>query len=255
VAAITRAHADLERAVSELDKLPAVDAASLGLAAHALNNFLTVSFAVVEFLIEALRTHEDPQVPAGLEALAHANVLMGHAVGLLMSNAARTPLALRVDELDVSRLVSRATRYYLRSAAPKGVQLTFSAESEVPRVRTDAVILAAILDNLLSNAVKHSPAGGRVRVEVTRTGDGVSCHVRDEGPGLSEAEQARLFLPGARLGAVSTGGEPSPGYGLAIAKRFTDLLGGRLTCSSVTGQGATFTLTLPRERAPEARPD
>ena len=249
VAAITRAQADLERAVAELDKLPALDAGSLGLTAHALNNFLTVSFAVVEFLLDALRNHEDQEVHAWLEGLAHANLLMGHAVGQLMSNAARTPMALRVDEIDLSRLVSRASRYYLRAAAEKRVQLRFSAESEIPRVRTDAVILAAILDNLLSNAIKYSPTGGRVWVEVVRAGDGASCHVRDEGPGLSEADQARLFVPGARLAPLPTGGGPSAGYGLAIARRFADLLGGDLACSSVQGHGATFTLTLPREPA------
>jgi two-component system, sensor histidine kinase LadS len=247
LAAITRAQASLEQAVTELHQLPALDAGSLGLTAHALNNFLTVSLGVVELLQDRLRDHADPQVVAWLQALAHSNTLMAHTVGQLMSNAARTPTALRIDDLDLARLASRVCAYYERPADFKGIRLTFSAAADVPTIRTDAVIVAAILDNLLSNAIKYSPVGARVWVDVRRAGDGASCSVRDEGPGLSEAQQARLFLPGVRLGPLPTAGEPSTGYGLAIAKRFSDRLGGELGCSSAPGGGATFTLALPRE--------
>ena len=87
-------------------------------------------------------------------------------------------------------------------------------------------------------------------VDVRRAGDGAACSVRDEGPGLSEEQQASLFLPGVRLGPLPTAGESSTGYGLAIAKRFTDRLGGELRCSSAQGRGATFTLVLPRAHDP-----
>ena len=249
--AIARAQASLEQAVAELEKVPALDSGSLGLTAHALNNFLTVSLGVVELLQDRLRDHADPQVGAWLQALAHSNTLMAHTVGQLMSSTARRPTALRIDDVDLARLVGRVCAYYERAAGFKGIRLTFSAAADVPTIRTDAVIVAAIMDNLLSNAVKYSPVGARIWVDVRRAGDGARCSVRDEGPGLSEAQQARLFLPGVRLGPLPTAGEPSTGYGLAIAKRFSDRLGGELGCSSAPGGGATFTLALPRESSPD----
>jgi two-component system, sensor histidine kinase LadS len=251
VAAITRAQVSLEQALAELHELPALDTGSLGLTAHALNNFLTVSIGVVEFLQDRLRDHSDSQVRTWLQGLAHANTLMTHTVGQLMSNAVSTSTALRVDDVDLSRLVGRVCAYYERAAGLKGIQLTFNAAADVPTIRTDGVIVAAILDNLLSNAVKYSTVGARVWVDVLRAGDGARCTVRDEGPGLSEAERERLFVPGVRLGPLPTAGEPSTGYGLAIAKRFADRLGGDLACSSVQGQGTTFTLVLPRENSPD----
>jgi signal transduction histidine kinase len=251
LAAITRAQADLERAVTELDKLPALSTASLGLATHALNNFLTVSLGVVELLQERLRDHADPQVGAWLQGLAHSNTLMAHTIGQLMSSTVRTPTALRIDDVDLGRLVGRVCAYYERAAGFKSIQLTLSAAADVPTIRTDAVLVAAIVDNLLSNAIKYSPVGARVWVDVRRAGNGAGCSVRDQGPGLSEEQQASLFLPGVRLGPLPTAGESSTGYGLAIAKRFADRLGGELGCSSVQGRGATFTLTLPRESSPE----
>ena len=168
-----------------------------------------------------------------------------------MSSTVRTPAALRVDDVDLTRLAGRVCAYYERAASFKGIRVTLSGAADVPTIRTDAVIVAAILDNLLSNAIKYSPVGAQVWVDVRRASDGATCSVRDEGPGLSEEQQARLFLPGVRLGPLPTAGEPSTGYGLAIARRFTARLGGELACSSAPGRGATFTLTLPRESSPE----
>lgn len=245
-AAIARAQADLERAVEELDRLPAVDLHSIALAAHALNNFLTVSNGVVDLLIPMLRDHPEPQVMVWLEGLAHATDLMSHTVSQLMNNSAAIRTTLRLEDLDMPRGVERACAYYRRGAAQKGVTLEFRAGENVPRVRTDRVLVAAILDNLVSNALKYSPRGRHVRVEVEAERGGVVCRVRDEGPGLSPAEQERLFRPGVRLGPVPSGGETSTGYGLAIAKQFTDQLGGELTCESTLGRGSTFSLWLPR---------
>ena len=248
-AAIARAQADLERAVQELDRLPAVDLHSIALAAHALNNFLTVSGGVVDLLIPVLQGHPDRQVAVWLEGLSHATDLMTHTVSQLMNNSAGLDTTLRLEDVDLSRGVERACAYYRRAAVHKGIQLTFHAADDLSAVQTDRVLVAAIVDNLLSNAVKYSPRDNRISVTVSTVRDGLVCRVRDEGPGLTLAEQERLFLPGVRLGPVPSGGEPSAGYGLAIAKRFTDQLGGELTCDSAPGRGTTFSLWLPRVRA------
>jgi signal transduction histidine kinase len=244
-AAIARAQASLEQAVAELDKLPALDGRSIALTAHALNNFLTVSVAVVDLLLEVLRDHPNRQVQAWLEGLAHSSDLMTHTVSQLMSNSTGAEISLRWEDIELPRLVEKACAYYRRHAAQKHIELRFSAASDVPIVRTDRVVVAVVLDNLLSNAVKYSPAAKRIWVQVHAERGGVACSVRDEGPGLSAEEQTRLFLPGVRLGPVPSAGEPSSGYGLAIAKRFIDQLGGELRCESTSGLGATFSFWLP----------
>src|SRR5205085_12319122 len=100
--------------------------------------------------------------------------------------------------------------------------------AHVPWVWTDRVALAAVLDNRLSNAVKYSEPGKRVWVRLRAEADHVVCSVQDEGPGLSPADQENLFQRGVRLSAVPTGGEPSTGYGLAVAKELVGNLGGAL---------------------------
>ena len=110
------------------------------------------------------------------------------------------------------------------------------------------MVVAAVLDNLLSNAVKYSPRDRRIWVELRGERDGAVCSVRDEGPGLTSDEQVRLFRPGVRLGTTPSGGEPSSGYGLAVAMSFVDRLGGELTCASTPGRGTTFSFWLPMVR-------
>jgi signal transduction histidine kinase len=245
IAAIAQAQADLERAGEEIDKLPAVDIHSIALAAHALNNFLTVSSGAVHLLLPLLRHHPDHQVAIWLEKLSHANDLMTHTVSQLMNNTVGAPVTLQLEEVELPILVERACAYYRRAADRKGIALIFHATGAVPVVRTDRVLVGAVLDNLLSNAVKYSPVDRRIWVELRAERDGAVCSVRDEGHGLSPDEQARLFLLGVRLTPVPSGGETSSGYGLAIAKSFVDLLGGELTCESTVGHGTTFSLWLP----------
>jgi signal transduction histidine kinase len=245
IAAIAQAQAELERAVEEIDKLPPLDVHSVALAAHALNNFLTVSRGVVELLIPVLQDHPDRQIAVWLEGLSHATDLMTHTVSQLMNKAVGVQTTLRLEDVDLPSLVERACAYYQRHAGQKRIDIVFTAATDVPHVQTDRVLVAAALDNLLSNAVKYSPLDRRIWVDVRGERDGAVCSVRDEGPGMSADEQARLFGLGVRLGAVPSGGEPSSGYGLAIAKSFVDRLGGELTCASAPGRGTTFSFWLP----------
>jgi signal transduction histidine kinase len=106
--------------------------------------------------------------------------------------------------------------------------------------------VAAVLDNLLSNAVKYSERGKRIRVIVAEGPEEVVCHVEDEGPGLSDEEQARAFRPGARLSSRPTAGETSSGFGLAVAKELVVKLGGEVWCQSSVGHGARFSFSLPK---------
>ncbi len=170
---------------------------------------------------------------------------MLHTTSQLMSSAAASGPKLVLTRMDLVTGVQRACNYYQRVADRKQIRILFEPAAEVPFVRTDRVAAAAVLDNLLSNAVKYSPAGQRVWVRVLPEADHVVVSVRDEGPGLSAADRAKLFQSGVRLSAVPTGGEPSTGYGLAVAKALVGQLGGEIWCDSQPGQGACFSVRLP----------
>jgi CheY-like chemotaxis protein len=111
-----------------------------------------------------------------------------------------------------------------------------------------------VLNNLISNAIKFT-ADGEVTVTVaTSTRDArrfVSIEVRDTGPGLTEAQIARLFSPYEQLGLKTARAFGGTGLGLAISRDLARLMGGDLNAANGGDRGACFTLTLP---APEGAP-
>ena len=114
--------------------------------------------------------------------------------------------------------------------------------------------LLQVLGNLLSNAIKYNHSGGWVRVRALAVrGEGggpdeVELSVIDSGPGLNASQRARLFQPFERLNAV-TGPIAGTGLGLALSRQLVEAMGGRLWVDSEPGQGAAFSLRLPRAAA------
>jgi two-component system, sensor histidine kinase LadS len=244
-AAIVRAQVDLATALAELEKLPAVDASSVAFAAHALNNYLTITGGVVELILQRLANHPDAQLQVWLEGVQHATDLMTHTVTQLMSASVTTETRLRFEKVDLPQLVQRTCNYYQRIADRKTIRVNFDAMAAVPPVWTDRVAVASVLDNFLSNAIKYSQPGKQIWVRMGAEQGRVVCEVRDEGPGLSQEDQLRLFQRGSRLTPRPTGGETSTGYGLAVAKELMEKLRGELGCTSELGHGCRFFFRLP----------
>jgi signal transduction histidine kinase len=100
--------------------------------------------------------------------------------------------------------------------------------------------------NYLSNAIQYGGRPPRVELGATVQADGQVCFwVRDNGPGLTPEEQARLFTPFTRLDQARAKGH---GLGLSIARRIVEKLGGQVGVESQMGQGSVFTFTLPGTR-------
>jgi len=244
VATISGAKASLEKALADLEHLPAFDAGQIAFAAHALSNFLGVIRGTAELLLISLRDSSDIRARIRVEALVHAADLMTHTVNQLMNTSAPAKPTLVYDYIDLTLLVEKACDYYERVAARKRIGIVFTA-TQAPQAWSDRVAVAAVLDNLLSNAVKYSPEETSIFVTVSARSPNVVCSVQDQWPGISPDDQAKLFQRGVRLSAAPTGGEPSTGYGLAVAKELIDNLDGRMWCDSELGHGACFSISLP----------
>lgn len=108
-------------------------------------------------------------------------------------------------------------------------------------VRTDPLLLERLLRNLVSNALRHG--GGAARIEVKPSGSFAEIAVIDEGPGIREEDQERIFDEFVRLDGRA-GGE-GLGLGLSIVKRIADLLGLDLHLRSAPGHGAAFIVNVP----------
>jgi signal transduction histidine kinase len=257
ITSIKTAQIELENAVEQLGKLPAIDAAAVRYVAHSLNSYLTVTAGCVELLLMHLGADGDPDVQGWLRGLKHATGLMAATVNQLLNASVGGEGAKFLHErVNLAKLVRRACDYFQRILADrKKIRVTCRSQVEAACVWADAVAVAAVLDNLLSNAVKFSPPGKEVWVDIAEEPGFVVCTVRDEGPGLSREDRRQLFNRGCRLSNRPTGGEPSLGFGLAVAKDLIDKLGGTIWCESEPGRGAAFSFKLfACEEEPKGQP-
>jgi signal transduction histidine kinase len=123
------------------------------------------------------------------------------------------------------------------------------APQRVPPVRADLDRVIQVLFNLLSNATKFcEPGRGRIEIDLSHAGDFVRVDVRDNGPGLSAAEQAVVFEKFRQAGDTLTGKPQGTGLGLYISRHIIEHLGGRIWVESAPGAGACFSFKLPVER-------
>lgn len=183
-----------------------------------------------------------------LDVIQHeAENVMALAQDLLDSAALESgALVLHIGPLDLADIVHAVVGRLEWRADLKRQSLVFAPP--IPGaglIEGDGARLNQVVVNLVSNALKYSPAGKAVRLELVRTETVVRLHVIDQGMGITPEDQARLFVPFARLSNRPQGGESSHGLGLSIAHDLVRLHGGRLTVQSTPGQGSTFTVELP----------
>jgi len=150
-----------------------------------------------------------------------------------------------LDVLDVRQSLQWLVNHSNEMAKAKNITLQFQQSEEPYLVRVDETFLRQVLDNLLSNAIKYSPAGKHIYIRFNQDDQFRGCEIQDEGPGLSDEDQQRLFCQFTRLTPRPTGGEHSSGLGLFIVKKLVEAMHGEVRCESVLGQGTTFRVKFP----------
>ena len=218
----------------------------LGMAAHDLRNPLTSVIGFAEFVAR----DSTPQTAELGEIIIKAGTRMLDLINdLLDANAIEAgAYASHLEDCEFGSLLAHSLENNRLSAERKGIQL--EVERTACWVQADRKAALQVLDNLVSNAIKYSPPQSSVWLKVSESGAWGEFTVKDSGPGISEADQKKLFLKHTRLTAKPTAGESSVGLGLSIAKRLTESMGGLVTCTSKVGEGATFALRLRRVVVP-----
>jgi signal transduction histidine kinase/CheY-like chemotaxis protein len=150
-------------------------------------------------------------------------------------------------EFDLEAAVTGATRAFATLAAQKDVSFHVEVRPEACGVwRGDGGKIRQVVANLTSNAVKFTVAG-EVRVSVRRTGTGIACTVADSGAGIARDRLEGLFQRFSQVDPSTTRRYGGTGLGLAISRELVELMGGRVSVTSVEGRGSAFTFELPLE--------
>ena len=146
------------------------------------------------------------------------------------------------EKVDLASLLNEQAQLYA-AQSPKHRLAVELAERPLT-VRGDPGRLAQVVGNLLSNAIKYSPDGGTVQLVAARSGDRVRVAVHDEGLGIPEDQQSRIFTKFFR-GDASATGITGTGLGLAVSREIVEAHGGTIGFDSDPGEGTTFWLELP----------
>ena len=191
---------------------------------------------------------EQPLTPQGKDCAAaisaQAEKLQTLIEALVKTSRLETGiLVLHPQPGEISPVVGRAAAQYAPKAAEKGVALTLDQTEGAavfdPKWTEEAVC------NLLDNALKYTPPGGSVTVEVKNYELFSAIRVCDTGPGIAEAEQAKIF--GRFYRASGTWQTEGVGIGLYLTRQIAEKQGGYVKVDSMPGMGSTFSLYIPRE--------
>lgn len=149
-------------------------------------------------------------------------------------------VTLALEEQPLAALLRETLEWLDPQASAKGITIRFE-EADVPVIRTDSTRVRQIVLNLLSNALRFTERGSITLALGMAHPGSVSIRVSDTGIGMTADELERVFDEFFQAGAHKGG----TGLGLAISRRLARLLGGDLRAESTSGEGSSFTLTLP----------
>ena len=200
----------------------------------------------------AMRSEED--VAAAMSRIESESKRMGSLVEDLLTLArADEKRPLDLQPLDLYILAADAAQDARVSGSSHPVSLTGLEEGEGPRsapVVADDARMRQVIANLVTNAMRYTPEGTPVEIGVGLMNDGLAepesvIRIRDHGPGISEADQARIFERFYRSDESRHRETGGTGLGLAIVAAITAQHGGSVRLTSTPGGGATFTVALP----------
>ncbi len=172
-----------------------------------------------------------------------------HLLGLIndvldLSKIEAGQLTLSLSEYSVSDMVYTVITAVEALATEKKLALKSEVPPDLPPARGDERRLAQVLLNLVGNAIKFTDTG-EVAVRASASNGSLTIAVHDTGPGIPEADRARIFEEFQQVDSSATKKKGGTGLGLAIAKRIVEMHGGRIWVDSKLGEGSTFSISMP----------
>jgi two-component system sensor histidine kinase/response regulator len=218
----------------------------LGIVAHDLKNHLGGMAMSARLLHGRVTRLADARSSQLAENILHSGEkLLAFVKEFLANAAADHGVPLKPSAVNFTDSAAGTVKQYQEIAKHKKLEIQTDFRANEALVFADPHALDQVLDNLLSNALKFSPPGKKIRVSVNRNNGHVDCLIRDEGPGFTPEDKARMFRRYGRLSARPTGNEPSTGLGLSIVQKLVNAMNGELVCESDPGNGTAFTIRLP----------
>ena len=238
---------DLNEALQRLSELSQMKANFVANISHELRTPLTHVKGYLELLVtESLGAISNEQRHALQISQRSAAKLESLIEDLIMfSLASRGEMSMKLEKVDIHRIISLAAASASNKAEERGVQVLVAAADTIPAVQADPEKIGWVVNQLLDNGIKFTPSGGRIVITLKEEGGNlVAIFIADTGIGIPSGRLREIFEPFHQLDASSTRSYGGTGLGLSLVRQIIEAHGSLLDVQSVVGKGSTFKFPL-----------
>jgi GAF domain-containing protein len=213
---------------------------------HELRTPLNAILGYTELILDNIYGEAPDKMRAVLERIqTNGKHLLGLINDVLdLSKIEAGQLVLTLNDYSIKEVVQSVYVAVEPLASSKKLDFKLDVPANLPRAHGDERRLAQVLLNLVGNAIKFTDKGGVV-IRAESANGSYTIAVRDTGPGIAAADQAKIFEEFQQADSSQTKAKGGTGLGLSIAKRIVEMHGGRLWVASTPGNGSTFFFTVP----------
>jgi signal transduction histidine kinase len=247
IAAATKRLRKANRDLRHLDKLKDE---FVFIATHELKNPVTAMRGYLYMLQKDMYGKIPEKMQEAVEQINTSNQQLVQLVNdlLQIARAEAKTITIKTEPIDLCEIVDEIVKSLKPLADQKKLSLAHDCKDGSMRIEADSNRLKEILNNLLSNSIKYSNKG---TVTVThavdeKQKDMVITNVVDQGDGISEKDQEKIFTRFFRSEEELAKGVPGTGLGLFIVKQLVEKMGGKIWFESKLGEGSTFSFSLPK---------
>jgi signal transduction histidine kinase len=148
-------------------------------------------------------------------------------------------------QVDLQEIAKKIVHHQIVPAEKQDLTVEMNVADDVPIIYADENMITRGITNLVDNAIKYTPNGGKVAVDITKEGNNVVISVKDDGYGISEDNQKKLFQRHSRIHRKEHSKVKGTGLGLFIVRSVAQRHGGDARVHSIIGEGTTFSIVIP----------
>ncbi len=246
---------DAQEELARLKKQCELKSAYLSQISHEIRTPIDAINGLTKITAEAAEDH--PAVTENMQKILYACQAVQNVIQdvLDMTAAEADQLEISTEEFDLYEMVVSIGEMYTQLCAQKQIRFEASVDERMKKpVLGDQLRVGQILNNLLSNALKYTPENGTIELsaipgKIEERKIYIRFSIRDTGCGIKKDQLEQIFIPHIQRSGKSESPMPGAGIGLPVTSQLVHRMKGAVEVESVYGEGSTFTVSLPFQRA------